>query len=131
MRVLQDMLEWVLIGITSDAKAKRVSIQIQDHAGKSHILCCEGVVAFRAEDVLLHNVVESVVTWQDSFDEEAIEVLWELLYGVTCDRREQGWRTAVQDAASEIESGKKTLLRVEPIYGATVTVLAETIGLNS
>lgn len=60
MQVLQGVLEWVLVGVTSDVNTKRASIQIQDHEGKSHVLSCKGVVAFRASDVLLHNVIESI-----------------------------------------------------------------------
>lgn len=132
MQDLPDMLEWILIGVMSDAKSKRVCAHLQDHEGRTHLLSCDGVAAVRATDVLLHNVVEGLVIWQrDSLDDSAIEALWDLLYADADDREQEGYRSAVQAAAAEIKSGAKTLLRIEPIYGATVTILAESFTLGS
>ncbi|HEX5688093.1 MAG TPA: hypothetical protein VFY73_29085 [Ideonella sp.] len=81
----------------------------------------------RATDLLLHNVVECISIWQgNSFDDAAKEALWQLLYGDVPDApKEPAYCLAVEAAETEIRAGAKTLLKIVPIYGATVTILTE------
>lgn len=132
MKAFPDMLEWVLMGLTTDAAKKYVSIALHDYVTGSHTLSCEGVVTVRATDFLLHNVVESLTVWHcESFDEQAIEDnLWDVFYGYPCNRSDEGWRANVQNSVAQIKSGKNILLKLEPIYGAEVIVFAEALNID-
>jgi hypothetical protein len=118
------------IHVDSVRKEVRVHLSLASSSLVRSILAI-GVREFSVTEMRLSNIVDRVVVYRPddaTTSEMADRVFW-LMRGRAPTKEELRWPPLIRNLA-ELQNGALTLLEIEPVYGAQISILAKTIELN-
>jgi hypothetical protein len=124
-----DIVESILLGIVTDPLKHEVVIRfrMREHEFSVRAL---GVDHMLVNEFLHQNIVDEARIWnRESESTKVRDLLAALLFDCeqSAEVTEPGWLAKLEDCAKAVGEGRKVLLELVPVYGATVLLLAASL----
>jgi hypothetical protein len=110
-----------------------VSMDIEDNAANRWVLAANGVSHLDINGLCIQNIIHEVYVFEgaSSQDEEVRHMVFRLLHGRDPGKPEDGWRwNLVREITQAMAAGQLHLLEIEPVCGAWVFLIAESVALQ-
>lgn len=128
-----DLVEATMDAIRVDTSRKEISIEVTyaSNCKERKRILATGVDDFVANEMRLSNIIDRVTRFgaHDVTSAEVSSRLFYLMRGREPSSSDLEWPILKQKMAL-ISDGKLSLLEIEPVYGATVTILAEAFRID-
>jgi hypothetical protein len=125
-----DVVESYLVGVVSDPALRQASFTFRTPRGdrEFHLIAYE-VHRLSMNEFSQQNIVHGVEVFGNAGDPGRVrDLLAMLLFDKSAsDLDEPAFRNELEKAATEVLEGRKVLLMIEPVYGASVLLLAGSI----
>jgi hypothetical protein len=126
-----NFVEGHITGIAVNEKEKAVDIALRDNTGTMFVLKLEGIDRFVVNEMTEQNIVDRIVTWdQSNATSEYRRLLSILVSGKDEDEWQQKFSPIIDNFIGLIRSGERVLIYIEPVCGAIVTGLVRSVSLK-
>lgn len=126
-----DVVESYLLGVVADPDSHQVSFTFRTpHGEREFSLCAYGVDHLTMNEFSHQNIVHDVYMLGAASDSQRVrDLLANLLFdrAGAADVVEPTFQVKLEECATAVLSGRKVLLEIEPVYGASVLLLAGSI----
>jgi hypothetical protein len=128
------LVEATIDAVHIDSAGKKICIELTcAWEGKDQVrIVATGVDDFVVNEMRLSNIVDRVSRYEPNGSGESIEVprrLFYLMRGKEPSPLDLEW-PALREKLIQVQEGTLALLEIEPVYGATILVLAEDIRIE-
>ena len=125
-------VEGFIKGLHFDQEHRVAEVFLATTQGDRFVLRATEAQAFLATDVLLNNIVDRIHVWDySSSTDDYLDDLWVVFFGEVESRTDPGQTHFVDVQLQAIRERRLQFLKVEPVYGALVLVLAQKFTLTS
>ncbi|MFM0607125.1 hypothetical protein PQR05_21605 [Paraburkholderia sediminicola] len=122
---LSKFVEAYLMGIEVDRVERKVVLSIKEPAGKGWILVATGVSELMVLQMCMQNIIDRISVWTGSaVDADCRERVFSLLSGRYATDRDDMESPLINRTVDAIQRGDSMLIELEPVYGASVLMLA-------
>jgi hypothetical protein len=122
---LDKFVEATLIGFELDSVMGQVVFAIREPSGKLWHLVASGVSDLNISEMRLQNIIDRISVWKDCVDMECKEKISSLIGNMFYTHL-----PAVGRIVGAIQRGESMLIELEPVYGASVLMLASGLSVS-
>lgn len=132
MKNLSNLVEANIDSVVFEESTKEIRLNLTSpwENKQRHQIIATAIEDFVIDQMRISNIVDRINLFSaENFNESqssAAELLFYLLRGVEPEPDDLKW-DVLEKKLEEIKQGKLTLLEVEPVYGARIVILAQTI----
>ncbi len=132
MEDLSNFVEGFITGIVVEHPDKIVSIFLLYRNQCNFVLKAEGVEKFVANEMREQNIIDRINVWDKQSDESSFRpILAALISGQSeYDKLNEAFLPLIDLQVNTIRNEGKILIEIEPVYGASVMLLARKISLR-
>jgi hypothetical protein len=126
-----NFVEGYVTGVVINDLEKAVEIFLRDRARATFVVKLKGVERFLVDEMLEQNIIDNVALWKggNGADDFRSAVSW-LVSGRGDEVGAQRFSSVILQVEQLIRQEERVLLRIEPVFGATVIALARTCSLE-
>jgi len=125
MNDFRDFVEARITGIALLDESKTVRISLRGQAKQCFTLIAEGVDRIVVNEFREQNIVDRLTVWDSKTDPtEYRSTLVSLISGLIGDAVDPAWNPVIEREIEAISLGSKVLIEMEPVFGASVILLA-------
>lgn len=122
---LSKFVEAYLMSIEVDRIERKVKLSIREPDGTGWILAATGVSELMVLQMRMQNIIDRISVWTESaVDADCRERVFSLLSGRSATDRDDMESPLINRTVDEIQRGDSMLIELEPVYGASVLMLA-------
>ncbi|HYD62334.1 MAG TPA: hypothetical protein VEC35_18370 [Noviherbaspirillum sp.] len=131
MKQWDAFIEATIDAIHFNAEKRELSFDVtcQLESGHRKRLVIDGVDDFVANEMRLQNIIDRIHQYRGD-ETEAARCLFFLMRGREPEEDELRWPQLVEKL-DHVRTGRRVLLEIEPVYGATLIILGENVRLES
>jgi hypothetical protein len=125
-----DVTEAYLLGVSTEPTRREVTLTFRDPGGRREFRLVAAQVEYMVIDEFLHqNIVHEVRLFGSGTERRVVQDLLASLYynKDSADVVEDGLQSRLEESTRFVLDGRRALLEIEPVYGARVLLLAESI----
>lgn len=123
---LDSFVEARICSVSFSDTQKEVSLGLALAGGERKTLRIVGVDRFVANDLRENNIVDRILIWDRSRGQQALRAaISTLVYGSEPPSNSDPREVIVDREVAAVERGEKSLVEIEPVYGAAIVALAE------
>jgi hypothetical protein len=124
-------VEGYLTGVVINDLEKAVDIFLRDRAKARFVIRLKGVERFLVDEMREQNIIDNVALWKGGSGAGDLRsaISW-LVYGRDDEVGGQQFSSMILQVEQLIRQEERVLLRIEPVFGATVIALARTCFLE-